>query len=263
MEDLNKKSGYDQYFDAISAIIKPQIESIQEDKDIDKVIWNRLFDLDGPRQINSTPTIREKYVANIFKRFTEISYTYDQLRNIEIYLRRSPYTALGVSKVQYLRYNIENYFHSIYILKERLKAYLNFIDKSFKKNPNSNKIKNELTFLYSLISDSLKNVTNTRGKHVHAERFSDDDLDRIEIWELLSNDLENDLWNLKFVQDYKSIRKKWINLIEVNNLKTKEIMDLYCDKLYSIIFKNDGEIIIPKSIANPQIPNIKSQIKTK
>lgn len=249
MDDKNKKSGYNKYLNSMFSIMRPLFDTTIENnkEDFGNALWNKLFNLDGPKQIRSTPSKREIFIGEIFSRFTEISNAYDQLQNIEIYLRRSPYNSLGVSKVQYLRYNIENYFHNIYVLKERLIAYLNFIIKSYKKSSIGNKIGAELNPICSQISSSLKNVTNTRSLHVHSERFSDEDLDRLATWELFTYGMKDDLVKSLFNNEYYKTRKKWKNTIELNNVKTKEIIDLYCDKLHSIIFINDNELIIPES----------------
>jgi hypothetical protein len=240
--------GYEEYQAAVIKVIRPIIEpKTDEERDAFHAAFrNHLFDLEGPRQIDSGYTRDELLIGNIFRGFVEISDAYLSLRDVEVYVRRFPYRDAGISEVRHLKYHIENYLNEVYILKERLIAYLNFLTKRYRKGKSRRRVTEGLEPLYSAVSETFGNVVDTRGSHVHASRFSDLGLDRLSTLEFLKTAGGDDMWPLFFKYEYKKIRKKRAATIQSNNDVTKAFLDFYFGWIHQRLFTQQGDLRFPE-----------------
>lgn len=249
----NKKTkiqidGYEKYKSALIEAVKPVIldRPEEEQEAVGEALRNTLFDLDGPRYTSSKFTQTERLIGELFFDFTEITKSYLNLRDIEIYVRRFPYGDTDISRARYLTYHVENYLNEVYILKERLTAHLTIIERRYKKSQKIQEIKTKIDPLKKLILLSLDGILTTRGTHVHRVRYSDKDIDRLETFELIDNTEDRFLSGFHDME-YRKIRKKWVERIKSNNDATKKLLDTYCSNLHSILFDERGELILPNS----------------
>ena len=65
----------------------------------------------------------------IFQVYSEIRTSHERLGQITRYASQLPSASLNVSKSDYLRFQLESYFQEIYILKMRIEAFLNLLEK--------------------------------------------------------------------------------------------------------------------------------------
>lgn len=238
--------GYEKYKLALIKAVQPVIlnRPDEEQKAVGEVLRNMLFDLDGPRHTSSKFSQTERLIGELFFDFTEITKSYLSLRDIEIYVRRFPYRDTDVSRSRYLRYHVENYLNEVYILQERLTKHLTIIERRYRKSQRIQEIKAKLDPLYKLVSLSLDGIISIRGSHVHRVRFSDEDTERLEIFELIDNADEPFLSGFHNME-YRKIRNKWLGLIKSNNNGIKKLLNIYCNNLYFAIFDERGNLILP------------------
>jgi hypothetical protein len=226
----------------------------KHEKELGQSILNSLFDDPGPKHINRIPTPKEIYLKRIFDGFSEIHSSYQALTDIEIYINRFPFSATSVTKPRYLRYHVENYFNEMYLLKKRLLAFLTIIGRSFRKDSRHSAVLAATRPLFRIVSDSLKDVVDIRGRHVHQKRYSDTQIDRLELMELLSRDTKEDdelAMALKpfYKFEYKRIRSEWKSQIKRNNETVNKLLMIYSDNLHSILFSpENNELIYPSTI---------------
>jgi hypothetical protein len=247
-------NGYHKYGRGIQKLLRPILttRTPEEYRALSEAYYHHLADLEGPRQAGWELTKRETFIALLFRGFSEIATSYERLRDIEIYIRRFPYRDTGVSRVRHLQYHVENYLNEVYILKERVRVYLDNINKWYRRSEHYRKVQPELELLRTFISEPLENLVNLRGEHVHARRFSDDQLDRLTTLELLASSAaqnfqspaEHNFWSSFLQEEYKSIRKKWTERIKSNNDATEKLLDAFFELLHRTIF-DDDELISP------------------
>lgn len=225
----------------------------QHKKELGQSILNSLFDDPGPKYINRTPTPKEIYLKRIFDGFSEIHSSYEALTDIEIYINRFPFAETSVTKPRYLRYHVENYFNEMYLLKKRLLAFLTITGRSFRKDPRYSVVLAVTRPLFKIVSDSLEKVVDIRGRHVHQKRYSDSQIDRLELMDLLSKSTKKDdglAAALKpFYQfEYRKIRSEWKAQIKRNNETVNKLLMIYSDNLHPILFSPEkNELIYPAS----------------
>ena len=234
-------------YDEMSSVLEKDIKRKDTKRDLKQVIFNTIFDKKGPRVISTTIPDKSLFIGNkLFRGFSEIYTTVESLRNIEKYVRRFPYRDMRISRLDYLKYHIESYLNEVYILKERMVTYNKVIARAYRKSENAEQVKKELAQSSKLVSDSLKNIVEVRGTHVHEHRYTDPDLDRLSTLELLSNSdmQEAEIFNSFFIEEYKKIKKKWINTIRVNNSTVEQIINLFSKTLLECI-TNGTSLIYP------------------
>jgi hypothetical protein len=235
----------------VRATILPIAE--QHKEELGETIWNDLLDLKGKKVIDRKLSKKEIFLRELVHGYVEICDSYKSLKDIQIYIGRFPYRKAGISRVGYLHYHIANYMNEVYILGGRLKDYMKKIGKLYRRDIRHQKILKLTKPIFKLVYNTLSGITKTRGAHVHESRYKDEDLKRLNLLELLTqNDgvdfIEQlpDYYNL----EYKKIRRKWKKIIKQNNEELRKLFSIYFDVLLMILFNNDGTLIYPQGISH-------------
>ena len=239
MKEYTKK-----YFDMVSIQMKSAIdfENIEKNEEFGQVSFNRLFNLDGPKTANGRHSPKSIFVANkLFYPFSEILDSIYAIDNILLFIKDFPYEKQNISRVQYLRYHIENYLNELYILKNRLISYLKIIERAYKKTDNYSHIETTFKLVYSFISRAFKAYTEIRGLHVHHKRYSDYEISRLSLIELLSrgNSKQEKYLKSYFIIEYKEVQNKWIKKIKDDSLNIHDMLNQYFEQLLLAISEDD------------------------
>jgi len=221
----------------------------QHIEELGQTLWNELFDLEGKRVVDRALSKRELFFREVFYRFIEIHASYIVLKNIEVYIGRFPYNKTDISKARCLSYHFTNYISEIYILRERLNAYLTKIGRLYKEDRRHHTVLEVTRPMFKIIRDTFSEIVKTRGIHVHQLRYTDKDLDRLNTLELL---VRND--GVDFIEqlpdyyelEYKNIRRKWKKIVKQNNEVFRELFNIYFGALLKILFDKSGKMLYPK-----------------
>lgn len=186
----------------------------------------------------------EVFASRFFLEFDELVTSLLCMKDIEIYVKRFPYRDAGISSLRYLKYHIESHLNEIYLFQERVEAFLDFIQKRYRKSPIAPKVNVVAQNILALIQTFLQNVIYVRGAHVHSRRFTNDDFDRLTFLEEMKK-LEAETFASLYEFEYKQARKKLIKVIQAINLVMEQLLNTICKELYSVLFDEDGHIIYP------------------
>ena len=201
------------FFEMVMAVTKEIAGPILNDKDDEFGKSLQSVILGGEHQskdrMNYSPY--EYFIANkLFRPLNEIACSVESIENISVYVKIFPYSRYGVSKVSCLKYHVENYLNELYILKNRLISYLKIIDRSYSKSSIAKHVSETIFPLYSIVSKGMKNHIIIRGNHVHQNRYSDPEIDRLSTLELFSlgqNEFGKIVTQI-YSNSYKETRKK-------------------------------------------------------
>lgn len=184
----------------------------------------------------------------LFNGFSEISKSLDTLTLIEKFIYINPPQEDGINYSNYLTYHIHNYLQEMYICKDRLDRYIKTINEEYKKQIDENLLEDVKENLLKIIKSALDNITafktGARSKHVHYERFLDEELKLLSSTTFLSN--SHDEFKIESEKAYFIAKDKWFNLIKENNKELKNLLDIYFNAIYTIITIED-KIILPKN----------------
>lgn len=243
------KNGWVRYMFAMLSFMKPLLDLRKSERATEyrEAFGNILFDRDGSTVVSEPSTSTDQYYAILWSGFIEISETFDVLRDIPEYMRRFPVKTLGLSKLRFLRYHITNYFNEVYILEQRLKAYQTRIYRACKKDPRLINMEDDRKQLELMLS-GFEGIRKTRGLHVHRERFTDKQLERLGLLELLASHGEPGVSAMLYKHAIRDSRKKWLKILYENNAAMEQTMDVYFSILYSTVFDKKGQIIVPFAI---------------
>jgi hypothetical protein len=228
---------------------EPVIE--KRGKELGEAIWNDLFELDGPTNIDRQINPSELFLGKVLHGLLEISLSAQNLQDIAIYISTFPYRNKSVTKPAYLRYHVENYFEKMYILKERLVKYLRIIDKSYKKDQIYKPAHLKIEHLSESVEKSLESFTKIRGQHIHRNRFHDEDLNRLDVLDSLTTSGNKDIIEVLpdyYKLKYKNVRQKWSQIIRKNNKAITELLDFYAKTLIEIMFDSNTHRLIYPSV---------------
>lgn len=179
----------------------------------------------------------DKNFVQIFYGFTDISATLDALKLTEILMGLSPPRSSKVKKDDYLKFLVGAYLQEVYILEQRLSAYGKKISRLYQRKDLPEKVK-------QIVYEPLEKIINTRGSHVHQERYTDEELNIVSMLVLLNH--LKDAYGEDVQFEYAHARKKWKSRIEQNNKATESIVDQYFDLLFINMCK-EGKLLLPVS----------------
>lgn len=242
------KYGFEGFSKAMGQIASETIKIIvKENKDeMSTAITNLFYNLDGPTVIDRKKSVEEIHFGKIFYGFIEINNCFDNMNDILLYIRRYPY-GNNASRVRYLRYNVENFFNEVYILKERLISYATKIERAFKSTEYEKVVHEVIQPLYKVISDTLKPIIDIRGHHVHVARYSDRGFDKLSSLELVIKTGDLPQFVDHFMREYKTERKRWIATLAKVTETVKYLLDVYFERLYIIVFNENEEMRYPNT----------------
>lgn len=177
--------------------------------------------------------------------FLEIHNSLEYLKDFEIYISIFPYKKKGVAPLRYITHTIGNYLNEIYMLRERLRAFLNFLERRYKKNSIHKTLKSEIDRLQTLISESLEVIISLRGNHVHEKRYGDKDLEKLGLLSVLVEEKNIHPFPRMYEIEFKTIKKKWKKTIIENNTEIEMLLDFCFGRLGKIILDDKNKIILP------------------
>ncbi len=252
---MQLQGNFKKFFEAVmhemEGVIKPKVSDPALNKEIGQAILNTIFDLDGPKEVQKNPEDKAIFVANkIFRPLSEILTNIEALENISVYAASFPYRRQGISRLDYLKYHIENYLNELYILKNRLISYLTIIERAYKKCDRASEISKELKPVYQIVSGTLDGYINIRGSHVHDKRYSDTDFDRLTNLSLLSMSQDKEFSNIfqgMFVEEYRKTRKKWVGKMKRDLEAIEQLLEIFFSPIVNSLVIN-GKLIYPSNV---------------
>lgn len=227
-------------------VVQPFIlSSIERDRDAYReVIKGTLQNSKENRSFAAFTRRDEVFASRLFLEFDELVTSLLSMKDIEIYIKRFPYSDTGVSDLRYLKYHIESHLNEIYLFQERAEAFLDFIQKRYRKSPIGAKINATAQKILVLIKLSLQNAIFVRGNHVHSRRFTNDDFDRLTFLENMKNS-EPETFASYYNDKYKQARKTWVKNIQAINLVMEQMLNMISEELFLVLFNENCQIIYP------------------
>jgi hypothetical protein len=240
-------SNYKRYSRCILAATTRQLKynGVVEDPIFKAAFSNFFSKTDGPTIVQRHLTRHETVLRDLFYGFIEILRCIERLTQIETYIRKMPgfkeYKRKNITDTAYMKYHIEKYFEEMYILKERLIRYLRKIKKYYKRDVN---IQTELAKMEDLLNKSLDGIISTRGRHIHESRFTDEDINRLELYDLLlSTGMPRRAESL-FRAESRRVRRNWLARIKGNNRDLMKVMDFLFEYLHVLVFDDKRNVRI-------------------
>ena len=188
----------------------------------------------------------EVVFRRIFYGFIEISRCIDRLEQIEVFLKKYDdcieFRKKEITKAVYLKYHVEKYLEEMYILKERLMGYLNVLRKYYKHNPSATK---RLEIQEKLVNRVLDGIIKTRGLHIHQNRFTDEDINRLELYDLLLKaGSMPPVFEKLAKKEFDRVTKTWLGIVKSNNRELKKLINGYFTYIHVLVFDEKGQVKI-------------------
>jgi hypothetical protein len=187
--------GIEKFISAVMEETKPIIEEIINDRKnleaMEEVMKNVILDRPGAKYMGLTPSPKEESFLKILSGFSEIETAFQVLKDIPFYIKRFPSKHPSISKKRFLNYHIGNYLNENYILRERLVSYQKVITRMYKNHSRLTEMRKHVKKLEILVS-GFDRIVTIRGKHVHQERYDDEDLKRLNVYELMTQEKNDD-----------------------------------------------------------------------
>jgi hypothetical protein len=240
---------FDRFTSSLVAICQDIILSSAEKDHVEmrKAMKNLLFDRNDPVEFTEQNSPSERVPVLLFYSLCEIKTAAQNLSDTEIYIRRFPYRDTPITRIRYLRYIFVNYLNEVYLLKQRLKAFLQLVEELYASGVHRKDIRKVTQPLFSYISQVFENLVDARSSHIHKEYYSDRQLEKLEILELTTGnyDLNQNrlIWPGYFQWQYREIRKQKVRQVREINEAIRDILNAFFSKLYPIVFDENDNVI--------------------
>ena len=172
-------------------------------------------------------------IDDIFKRFTEITETVENLDLCLSFVSGRPPRRNGLRLDAFLNYHITFYLQEIYILNERLDAYIKVLQRRKKK---LGEVIDDAKYSYWIarVRSALKNIIDVRGAHVHARAFNDSRMKELGSYSFLAiHAPEKAIWEKLAKKEYAKIRSIWVAALQKNKLELQTLLDEYFEFVHS------------------------------
>lgn len=189
-----------------------------------------------------TEPSKHKPFNTIFYGFTEITNTFDALKLSEVLVSVAPPRSSRINNDEYIKYLINTYLQDVYILKERLNTYATKLKRMHERSGRRYLVQEHIDPLFEFVKTSLDGLVNTRGSHVHANRYSDDELDNVAQMALISK--YNPEYEFHYKFSYKKAQRTWASRIRSNNEATEKLLDRYFESIIKVV-KVNGSVFMP------------------
>lgn len=252
---MQLEGNFKEYFESVMAEMEsaasPEDGCEETRKELAEALNNTVWGLDGTRIISKRPDDKSVFIfSKLFKPLSELVTNMEALENISVYSASFPYSRQNISRLDYLKYHIENYLNELYILKNRLIAYLTTLERAYRKSGNIDQIKCAFEPLYKNVSSSFEGYVNIRGAHVHQNRYTDEEIDRLSTLSVLTLSKDENFRSVikpLFITEYKKVRKKWVGKMQSDIHTLHKILSEYF-RVVSSVLVNNGKIIYPTNV---------------
>jgi hypothetical protein len=234
-------TGYERFGELAVDKVKPLIKRIDQ-KELEKSVGDSIEGI-SPKPILLGLTKEELFYRDVFWHFGEIRKSSENLEYVPIFInsfrKSKAYQEASITTTIYLRYHIEHYLQENYILLVRVKAFMDWLSREFKKE---GRIRESL--FVSKLKKAFENVTNNlrlvRGYHVHQARYDDNVLNVSTLFEIASSS-DDEETKVVATLSYKRAKKDWSERIKKNNQALKESLDAIFEGLIPIVFPSVRE----------------------
>lgn len=191
---------------------------------------------------------KERMISKLLLGLSEVLDSVQNLQNIAVYTRRFPYARSGIEKGAYLRYHLENHLSELYILEERMYAYLTFISRQYRRDSRARIVSRVTDAIRNDLASILSGVRQARGTHVHEQRYSDPELDRLRTLEIIKG--QNSRWADLYELVYRQTREARLKRIAETNRTIQGLLDIHFEYLLSLLRGGDGHLRMPDNSGN-------------
>jgi hypothetical protein len=235
---------YKEFQAKLTKVVQPFIlSSMETDRQAFREIIRSTLENTQEKQHLSPFTRRDEvFASRLFMDFDELVTSLLCMKDIEVYIKRFPYRDSGVSNLRYLKYHIESHLNEIYLFQERIEAFMDFMQKRYRKSLINAQMNSMAEKVLAMTKDSLHDVVSIRGTHVHSRRFTNNDFDRLIF---LENMKALETFASLYEFEYKQVRKKWTKIIQANNLAIEQLLNAFCKELYIVLFDEKDQIVFP------------------
>ena len=162
----------------------------------------------------------------------------------------TPRTKDMKSRYKLLQYHLENHYQELYILRERIIAFLNIVSRIFTNDFFYNELLKKSSYARTIFKKQFQKYTTLRSTHVHSNRMNIDEIIKInQISYLLSKsiDYSKEATYAMFNKDYNKLKNEWTIELENRTQDAYRIINNAFSFINPIIIGTDGNLLIPKS----------------
>jgi hypothetical protein len=191
---------------------------------------------------------QDDYVDRLHRITQEVISAHDSMRSVELYLSRFAFAKQGVRASVYIQFHVGNYYNEGYILSERMKVFAKVLQREFRKDPKGpSNLDVQINTVIEAVQKLFKPLVETRGAHVHQQRYNDAELARLALLELLA-EAKPDIFLKHLIRSRRLARQNALEFVKTVNKGLAKRLDQFFKLFEGLVFRNDGSLRIPSHL---------------
>ncbi len=233
-----------------------------QDRNVRRYLYSVLVGerLPGTKPRKLSP--RQEFLRRLFSYLLEVDRTLRLLQDIEFYISHAPRFRGGPSKLSFLNYQVECQLHETYILRERIDAFMKFLERAYRRDRGIARICRTTKRVRRAAKRVLDSAVRIRGEHVHVRRLRAPDIERAEFIEDFGEYAPPELkpkFKQQFEAAYREARTWRASQARELNAACVTLMEFMAANVLSILLKRNLKIFafppglesVPSSVKSP------------
>jgi hypothetical protein len=191
---------------------------------------------DRTAEFPKMPSPQQEFLDVVAMEFWRVRDAHESLENTESHLRHPP--LFNIKPSAFLRYHIEHWFHSLYVIRERTVAYLRGVTKFYKGTATEPELRSLTTDAGAHFDNVFSGSLSLRGHIVHVGPLPLPDLANLQIIEDVSEMNPESAKRLP-MRRYPEVVKEWVGVLNESNKVVDSVLDDILGDLHPLVF--DGE----------------------
>jgi hypothetical protein len=145
----------------------------------------------------------------------------------------------GIEPSKYLRYHVEHWLHTIYVLRERTASYISRVGKLYKGSDAHAMIREQALEVRPAFDEAFGIVLSVRGHHVHVSDTTPPQVADLMVFEQLEAVRGSPNPNHPAVPRYSEVAREWSDEFGKANEGIVRVLDELFGRLHPLLFDGD------------------------
>ncbi len=193
---------------------------------------------------------RQDFFKSLVFQFNELFTAYQTLIEFPVLARSCPPKNLKYSEARLVTFWREAYLNEYYIYLERLDVFIKKIGRWYRRDSRFPRLEKLAEGLRGIMRAEFEDLKTMRGSHVHEHRyyFSDPELRRVQLLELLAIEGKFTAMRPLYVQAIRNAKKQTIINFRRLNYRAKDSLKGVFDCFSPLFVDDNGRYIYPEHI---------------
>lgn len=245
----HQPSASDRFLDLTTKMMSTHFPVDSKNSQHRKAFANYLFDLPGPKSVKPEPKPESKFIRTLVVGSLEIYTASRRIANARRYFLQTP-RGISQSKSDYLEFVLYAYLNELYVLEERMCAYVKALARAASRNSDVRKrLEKIVPNLLERVCNAFRGTREVRGSHIHRQRFRDEEVGRLSSLELVVTSQsfrksadDFTIYELLYRNQLRKVKRSWRKRFQDNETAIETLLNQYFEVIMEALLEKNGSL---------------------